>query len=102
MMTYAIEERLAHVVGCTVEHDRIGALLRNQLVDCGRESGREDLVPVVTQRERQKLGNLRRVVDKQDAAQNKRYFLAVPVPGRRGFLPAQASRSMTQMRPPAV
>jgi len=102
MAAHAVEERLAHLEGGAVEHERIGALLLNQLVDCGTVTRREDRVAEITQREREQLGDLRRVVDEQDAAQSYAYFLPGPVPGSRGFLAAQGSRSMTQIRPPAV
>src|ERR1039458_2179670 len=69
MVTHGVEERLAHVVGGAVEHERIGALLENQLVDGDGVSRCKDLVAAVTQRKCQQLGNLRRVVDEQDAAQ---------------------------------
>src|SRR5271166_3745688 len=69
MVTQAVKERLAHVEGGTVEHERIGAVLQNQLVDGRGISRCEDLVAEVTQRKRQQLGNLRRVVDEQDARQ---------------------------------
>jgi len=69
MVTHAVEQRLAHIVGGAVEHEHIGMLLENQLVDSRSISLCESLVAAVTQRKRQKLGNLRRVVDEQDAAQ---------------------------------
>src|SRR6266705_6179 len=90
VVTHGVEERLAHVEGGTVEHERIGSLLQNQLVD------------EITKRKGQKLGNLRRVVDEQDAAQSVRYFLPAPAPGSRFFLPSEGSRSRTHTRPPAV
>lgn len=69
MVTHAVEQRLAHIIGGAVEHERIGMLLENQLVDCRGISLCENLVAAVTQRKCQKLGNLRRVVNEQDAAQ---------------------------------
>src|SRR5713101_6209426 len=62
----------------------------------------EDRVAEITKRKGQKLGNLRRVVDEQDAAQSMRYFLPAPAPGSRFFLPSEGSRSRTHTRPPAV
>src|SRR5208337_3223709 len=67
MVTHGVEERLAHVEGGAVEHERVGALLENQLVDSDGVSRCADLVAVVTQRKRQQLGYLRRVVNEQDA-----------------------------------
>src|SRR5271165_4597680 len=69
VVTHVVEERLAHVEGGTVEHECIGAVLLNQFVDGVGKSGCEDLVAEVTQCKRQELGNLRRVVDEQDAGQ---------------------------------
>ncbi len=102
VVTHGVEERLAHVEGGTVEHERIGSLLQNQLVDGVDISRCEDLVAEITKRKGQKLGNLRRVVDEQDAAQSVRYFLPAPAPGSRFFLPSEGSRSRTHTRPPAV
>src|SRR5208337_5181519 len=69
VVTHGVEERFAHVEGGTVEHNGVGAVLQNQLVDGRGISRSEDLVAEVTQRKRQELGNLRRVVDQQDARQ---------------------------------
>ncbi len=102
VVTHGVEERLAHVEGGTVEHERIGSLLQNQLVDGVGISRCEDLVAEITKRKGEKLGNLRRVVDEQDAAQSVRYFLPAPAPGSRFFLPSEGSRSRTHTRPPAV
>ena len=69
VMPHRVEERFAHLESATVEHEGVGALLQNQFVDGSGISGCEDFVAAVTQRKRQQLGNLRRVVDEQDAAQ---------------------------------
>lgn len=69
VVTHSVKERLAHVEGGTIEYERIGSLLENQFVDGDRISRCQDLIAEVTQRKRQKLGNLRRVIDEQDAAQ---------------------------------
>jgi len=71
---HGIEQRFAHLQCRTVDHQRIGALFRDQIVDGLRKSRREDLVAEIAQRKRQKLGNLRRIVDEQYAAQASRYF----------------------------
>jgi hypothetical protein len=102
VVTHGIEERLAHVEGGTIEHERVGVVFQNQFVDGYSKSRRENLVAQVTQRKREKLGYLRRVVDEQDAAQAYPYFLGTPEPGKRFFLPSQGSRSITHTRPPAV
>jgi hypothetical protein len=102
VMTDGIEERLAHIEGGTIEHQRIGVVFQNQFVDADRKSRCKNLVTQVTQRKRKKLGNLRRIVDEQDAAQAYPYFLGTPKPGNRFFLPSQGSRSITHTRPPAV
>ncbi len=69
MMTHAVEERLAHVIRRAVEHDRIGVLLQNQFVHGRGIAVCVHLIASVAQGKRQKLGNLRRVVDEQNAAQ---------------------------------
>src|ERR1019366_1178636 len=69
MVTYGVEERLAHVEDRTVKHERIGALLQEQLVDSKGIAGGEDIVAAVAQRKRQQLGDFRRVVNEQDAPQ---------------------------------
>jgi hypothetical protein len=63
VVTQAVEECLAHIEGGTVQHDSIGALLCNQLIDGRGVSCCDDLMSPVTQRKGQQLGNLRRVVD---------------------------------------
>jgi len=102
MLPYSVEQRLAHFVTGTIEHYRIGAMLNDQLADAGSVSRREDFIAKVAQRERQQLGNLRRIVDQQNAAQAFYFLAAGPVPGSRGFLPCAGSRSIIQIRPPAV
>ncbi len=69
MVTHGVKERLAHVVGGTVEHQRIGMMLLNALVNRSVIPFRKNLVATVAQGKRQQLGDLRRVVDEQDAAQ---------------------------------
>jgi len=44
VVTHAVEKRLAHIESRTIEHDRIGAMLDNQIVDGGGISRCEDLV----------------------------------------------------------
>lgn len=63
ILAYRVEERFAHVVGGTIEHERVRMLLSNHFMNGCRVTGRKYFVAVVSQRERQKLGNLRRVVD---------------------------------------
>ena len=69
VIPHRVEERFAHLESATVQHQGVGALLQNQFVDGSGISRCQDLVAAVTQRKRQQLGNLRRVVDEQDAAQ---------------------------------
>src|SRR4029077_16287009 len=66
---YGVEERLTHIVGRTIEHESVHLLLQDELVDGVSKAGRKDCVSAVTQRKRQKLGDLRRVVNEQDAWQ---------------------------------
>jgi len=51
MVSYGIKKCLAHVVGGTIEHDRIRLVLDHKIVDGVRVSRREDLVAEVSQRE---------------------------------------------------
>ena len=99
---HRVEECFTHVVAGTVEHQRARAVLNNQVIDTAGVTGCGDVVAQVTQRKRQQLGNLRRVVNQQDAWQVFRYFLLAPLPGSRFFLPSEGSRSIIQIRPPAV
>ena len=101
VVSYRVEQRLAHLEDRTIEHERVGALVGDQLTDCVRVAGGDDFVPTVTQGEGQQLSNLWRVVDEQNASRCV-HFLPEPVPGRRFFLPAAGWRSSTQTRPPAM
>jgi hypothetical protein len=101
MVAHRVKERLAHIVSGAVEHYRLSAMLIDELIHGVAVSRGKYFVAVIAQRERQQLSDLRRVVNEQDAPQAS-YFFAGPVPGSRGFLAAQGSRSITQMRPPAV
>jgi len=69
VVAHDIEQGLAHIESGTVEDEGIGAQVPNQIVDGIGEALSEDLMAAVTQRKGQKLGDLRRVVDEQDAAQ---------------------------------
>jgi len=69
VVPHRIEQRFAHVEGGTVEHEGIGALFKNQFIYALGISRGEDAVAAVPQRKRQKLGNLGRIVDEQDAVQ---------------------------------
>src|SRR6266481_9852116 len=67
VITHGVEERLAHIVDGTIEHEGIGALLNDQLIDSGGIAGGENVVAAVAQRKRQQFGDFRRIVDEQDA-----------------------------------
>lgn len=69
MVTHGVKQRLAHVVSGAVEHQRIGMMLLNALVNRGVIPFRKNLVAAVAQGKRQQLGNLRRVVDEENAVQ---------------------------------
>jgi len=49
VMTHGVEERLAHVEGGTIEHERIGMVFQNQLVDGYGKSRCENFVAQITQ-----------------------------------------------------
>src|ERR1700693_5009533 len=65
ILAHRVEERFAHVVRGTIEHQRVSMLLSNHFINGCRVTGRKYFVAVVSQRKRQKLRNLRRVVDQQ-------------------------------------
>jgi len=69
VVTHGIEQRLAHIIRSAIQHQRYGLLRNNQFVDADVVSLREDLEARVALGKRQQLGNLRRVVDKQDTLQ---------------------------------
>jgi hypothetical protein len=69
VVPHNVEESLAHIKGSTVQDQRVGLVLDNQFVYGDGVPRREDLVTEIPQGKGQKLGNLRRVVDEQDAAQ---------------------------------
>ena len=98
----AVKDRLAHVVHGAVENESVGVLLLDQFIHGRGKTRGENIEAVIAQCKRQQLGDFRRVVNKQDARQIVRYFLPVPEPGIRGFFVADGSRSITQIRPPAV
>ena len=50
VVAHAIEDRLTHVIGGAVEHQRVGTLLVKQIVDGGGKSRCEHFVAAVTQR----------------------------------------------------
>ena len=101
-VAHGIEECFAHIEGGAIEDKRVGLMLPDQFVDGDGVARREYFIARVAQRKAKELGNLRRVVNEQDAAQSVGYFLLGPVPGSRFFLPSQGSRSITHIRPPAV
>ena len=100
-VAHGVEKRFAHIEGSAIEDKRVGLMLQDQFVDGDGVARREYFIARVAQRKTKKLGDLRRVVNEQDAAQSVRYLLG-PVPGKRFFLPSHGSRSITQIRPPAV
>ena len=102
MIAHRVEDRLAHIVSGAIQHDRVGALLYNEIVDASCVPGGIDIVAMIAQREREQFGNFRSVVNQQDAMQSISYFLAGPEPGNRALLLALGSISITQIRPPAV
>lgn len=63
MVTHRIEEGFAHIESRTIEHQRVCAVLDDEIVNGIRISRCEHLVAEVPQRECQKLGDLRRVID---------------------------------------
>ena len=101
-VAHGVEKRFAHIEGGAVEDKRVGLMFSDQFVDADRVARREYFIARVAQRKAEKFGDLRRVVNEQDAAQSVRYYLLGPVPGRRFFLPSHGSRSITHIRPPAV
>jgi len=101
-VTHSVEKRFAHIKGGAIEDERVGLTLPDQFVDGDGVARGEYFVTRVAQRKTKKLGDLRRVVNEQDAAQSVLYYLLGPVPGRRFFLPSHGSRSITHIRPPAV
>ena len=70
VVSHHVEERLAHLEVRAIEHERVGALVDDQLTDRVSVAGGDDLVSAVAQREGQQLRDLRRVVDEQDAGQS--------------------------------
>src|SRR3981189_581145 len=69
IITHGVEERLALVIDGTIEHESIGALLNDELINGGGIAGGENVVAAVAKRKRQQLGDFRCVVDEQEAPQ---------------------------------
>jgi hypothetical protein len=97
-----VKQRFTHRIRTAIQNYGLGVVFDCKFVHPAGVSLGEYLVAEIAQRKREQLGNLRRVVDQQDFVQAIYFFAAGPVPGSRGFLPAEGSRSITQMRPPAV
>src|SRR5882762_8300973 len=107
VITHGVEERLAHIVDGTIEHEGIGALLNDELINGGGIAGGENVVAAVAQRKRQQLGDFRRVVDEQDAPQAaassclRRAPGPGPTPGRRPCSRRGDRFRTSRPRPPA-
>jgi hypothetical protein len=69
MVTHGVEQRLAHIIRSAIQDQRFGLLRNNQFVDADVVTVCENFKARIAQRKGQQLGNLRRVVNKQDALQ---------------------------------
>ncbi len=68
-VAHRVEKRFAHIEGSAIEDKRVGLMLPDQFVDGDCVARREYFIARVAQRKTKKLGDLRRVVNEQDAAQ---------------------------------
>src|ERR1700676_1820126 len=69
VVPHHVKKRLAHVIYGAVEDQRVRELLQEQLDNGICKSGSEDFKAAIAQSEGKKLGDLRRIVDEQDARQ---------------------------------